>query len=127
MQQNRQQFPDAASPGKDTPAEPPGPRTHQGGRHVNYYTYRKESSIRSEAVSSHGGGAAYRDAVLAHGGTSFSNLGNRIQKPVKDTAEEIRKPLRIKMENFKKQRSKELIDTHRSHARPVEQSPECPL
>ena len=41
------------------------------------------------------------DAVSAHGGTSLSNLGNRIQRPVKDTAEEIRTPLRIQMENFK--------------------------
>ena len=43
----------------------------------------------------------------------FFNLGNRIQRPVKDTAEEIKEPLRIKMENFKKRRSKKLIDTHK--------------
>ena len=40
-------------------------------------------------------------------------LENRIQRPVKDTAEEMKEPLRIKMENFKKRRSKKLIDTHK--------------
>ena len=32
---------------------------------------------------------------------------------MKDTAEGMKEPLRIKMENFKKRRSKKLIDTHK--------------
>ena len=35
-------------------------------------------------------------------------LENRIQRPVKDTAEEIKEPLRIKMEKFQETEIKEV-------------------
>ena len=38
----------------------------------------------------------------------FSKLENRIQRPVKDTAEEIKEPLRIKMEKFQETEIKEV-------------------
>ena len=39
----------------------------------------------------------------------FSKLENRIQRPVKDTAEEMKEPLRIKMENFQETENKKVI------------------